>query len=90
MAFASLLGDIQKVQAHHQEPKPAVQSSPAQASPSQKPVEVHQPEAQQVQQVASQHAPQSAPRPMNHAPDPRANMMKGVDVDLTKMFNVNK
>lgn len=78
MAFASLLGSAQKTQQQHQEPKPAVQSSPAQASSLSKPSEPA---------AAVSH---ECPRPIAHTPDPRANMMKEANVDLSKMFNVNK
>lgn len=84
MAFASLLGSAQRTQEKHQEQKPAVQTPSAQASYS-KPAEA----APAVQQSPATHQ-QPARVVVNHVPDPRANMMKEANVDLSKMFNVNK
>lgn len=93
MAFASLLGSAQKTQTHNQEAKPVVaHPSPVQtisenkqaAQPALKQTET----AQHPQSMAQQTQP--ARVVMTHAPDPRANMMKEANVDLSSMFNVNK
>jgi hypothetical protein len=81
MAFASLLGSANQTQIHHQTAKPANVQEKVQTfsenSQAQRPV------------VPSEQAKPATALP-HHAPDPRANMMKEVSVDLSKMFNVNK
>jgi hypothetical protein len=87
MAFASLLGSAQRTQIHNQEAKPAAHASPVQTFSEN--VQAAQPAPQQTIQH-SQPIVQAAHVVINHAPDPRANMMKEANVDLSKMFNVNK
>lgn len=85
MAFASLLGSAQKTQVHHQEARPAAAQEV-----------VHSFSEAQVVQPVQKQAPFQQPASLqnrvaiNHAPDSRANLMKEANVDLSRMFNVNK